>query len=61
MLDITGDWSNVALNPGVLYSTVCEGNCCRFMTAWAREDEKEKEKASEQPEEEEISGRGGHG
>ena len=26
---ITGDWSTAALDPGVWYSTVCEGGCSR--------------------------------
>ena len=50
VFDITGDWSIAALDPGVWYGTVCEGGC-RFMAAWAREEDK---MASE---EEEISGR----
>ena len=35
---IAGDWSTDALDPGVRYSTVCEGGC-RFMAAWVREEE----------------------
>ena len=30
VLSITGSWSITALDPGVRYSTVCEGGC-RFM------------------------------
>ena len=35
---ITGDWSTAALDPEVWYSTVDEGGC-RFMAAWAKEEE----------------------
>ena len=39
---ITGDWSTAALDPGVRYSTVCEGGF-RFMAARVREEEKASE------------------
>ena len=39
VFDITGNWTTAALDPGVWYSTVCEGGC-RFMVSWAREEEK---------------------
>ena len=39
MFGITGYWSTVELDPGVWYSTVCEGSC-RFMAASVREEEK---------------------
>ena len=39
---IAGDWSTAALDPGVWYSTVREGGY-RFMTAWAKEEEKASE------------------
>ena len=42
MFGITGDWSIAALNPGVWYSTVCEGGC-RFMAAWVAEEKKASE------------------
>ena len=35
---IMGNWSTAALNPGVGYSTVCEGGC-RFMAAWVKKEE----------------------
>ena len=35
---IMGDWSTAALDPGVWYSTVCEGDC-RFTAAWVRKKE----------------------
>ena len=38
LFGITGDWSTAALDPGVWYSTAHEGGC-RFMAAWAREEE----------------------
>ena len=53
---ITGDWSTVALDPGVWYSKVCKGGC-RFMAAWFRKEET----ASENRQEEERSGRSGQG
>ena len=36
----TGDWSTAALDPGIWYSTVYEGGCCRFMGAWVKEEKK---------------------
>ena len=42
LFSITGDWSTVALDPGVWYSTVREGGC-RFMVAWVKEEEKASE------------------
>ena len=39
LFGITGDWSTAALDPGVWYSTVREGDC-RFMAAWVKEEEK---------------------
>ena len=38
LFGITGGWSTAALDPGVWYSTVCEGGC-RFMVAWVGEEE----------------------
>ena len=38
----TGGWSTAVLDPGIWYSTVCEGGC-RFMAAWVREEEKASE------------------
>ena len=38
LFGITGDWSTAALDPEVWYSTVHEGGC-RFMAAWAKEEE----------------------
>ena len=42
LFGITGDWSTAALDPGVWYSTLCEGGF-RFMDAWLREEEKASE------------------
>ena len=53
---ITGDWRTTALDPGVWYSTVCEGGY-RFMAAWTREEEKGVRK----PAREERGERGGQG
>ena len=39
MFVITGDGSTAALDLGVWYSTVREGDC-RFTAAWVREEEK---------------------
>ena len=56
LFGITGDWSTVALDPGVWYSTV-HGGGCRFMAAWVGE---ERENASEHRQRKrEVSGRGG--
>ena len=38
LFGITGDWSTAALDPGVWYSIVREGDC-RFMAAWVKEEE----------------------
>ena len=37
LFGITGDWSTAALDPGVWYITVHEGDC-RFMAAWVKEE-----------------------
>ena len=42
MFGITGDWITAASDPGVWYSTVCEGGC-RFEVAWAKEEGKASE------------------
>ena len=42
LFGITGDWSTAALDPGVWYSTICEGGR-RFMAAWVKEEEKASE------------------
>ena len=36
--EYTGDWSTVALDPGVWYTTVRKGGC-KFMTVWVKEEE----------------------
>ena len=38
LFGITGDWSTAALDPGVWYSAIHEGEC-RFMAAWVKEEE----------------------
>ena len=38
LFGVTGDWKTAALDPGAWYNTVQEGGC-RFMAAWAREEE----------------------
>ena len=53
VVGITGDWSTAALDPGVWYSTVREGGC-RFMAAWAREEEKASENQQRKREAEEA-------
>ena len=60
MFGITGDWSTAALDPGVWYSTVCEGGC-RFIAACVREEEKASENRQRRGEEERRSRRGGQG
>ena len=39
LFGITGDWNTTALDPGAWYSTVRDGGC-RFIAAWAKEEEK---------------------
>ena len=41
LFGITGYWYTAAIVTGAWYNTVYEGGC-RFMTAWVREEEKEK-------------------
>ena len=50
---ITGDWSTVALDPEVWFSTSREGGC-RFMAAWVREVEKASENQQRKREAEEA-------
>ena len=50
---ITGDWNTAALDPGVCYSTVQDGGC-RFMAAWAKEDEKSLEHRQRKRKAEEV-------
>ena len=38
LFGVTRDWRTAALDPGAWYNTVQEGGC-RFMAAWAREEE----------------------
>ena len=38
LFGITGDWNTAALDSGVWYSTIRQGGC-RFMAAWAKEEE----------------------
>ena len=38
----SGNWRTTVLDPGVLYSIVCEGGC-RFMVEWVREEGKASE------------------
>ena len=38
LFDVTGDWRTAALDPGAWYNKVHEAGC-RFMAAWAREEE----------------------
>ena len=40
---ITGHWSLAALDPGAWCDTLCQGGC-RYVVAWAREEEKATEK-----------------
>ena len=56
LFDITGDWSTAALDPGVWYNTVHEGDC-RFMAAWVKEENASNQRQND----EERSGRGGQG
>ena len=53
LFGITGDWSTAALDPGVWYSTVREGGC-RFMAAWAKEEENASNKRQKKREAEEA-------
>ena len=50
---ITGYWSIISLDPGVWYSTACEGGC-RFLAAWVREEEKASENQQRKREAEEV-------
>ena len=42
LFGIMGDWCSAALDPGVWYSKVREG-VCRYMAAWAKEEERASE------------------
>ena len=53
LFGITGDWSTVALDLGVWYSVVHEGDC-RFMDAWVKEEENASEHRQRKREAEEA-------
>ena len=59
LFGITGNWSTVALDPGVWYSTVYEGGC-RFMAAWVKGEEdaskqRLKKREAEEADKEEVA------
>ena len=53
LFGITGDWSTVAFDPGVWYSTVRDEGC-RFMAASVKEEEKASEHRQKKREVEEA-------
>ena len=53
LFGITGDWSTAALDPGVWYSIVHEGGC-RFMAAWAKEEQNASNRRQKKREAEEL-------
>ena len=59
LFGITGDWSTVALDPGVWYSAEHEGGC-RVMAAWVKEEEnasnqRQKKREAEEADEVEVA------